>query len=182
MPSININYLDQLKEDYTKYPNFIETGTYFGETIFAAEPYFENLYTIELSKELHQSTSLKYTGSKITFIQGDSSLKLLELLPNIEGRSIFYLDGHYSGGVTAKGKKDCPLYEELELIMKLHQDNCIVIIDDARLFEKKEFADWSEINQEKILDITEARTSSFNFLPSELHHEDRMVLYLNEAR
>ena len=181
MPSININYLGQLKEDYTKYPNFIETGTFAGDTIFAVEPYFENLYTIELSKELHQSTSLKYTGNKISFIQGDSSLKLLELLPNIQGKSIIYLDGHYSCGVTARGKKDCPLYEELESIMKLHQDNCIVIIDDVRLFEYKSEIDWSEINREKILDITEARTSSFNFLPSELHHEDRMVLYLNEA-
>ena len=47
MPSINLDFLNKLKNDYKDYPNFIETGTYFGETIMELEKYFSNLYTIE---------------------------------------------------------------------------------------------------------------------------------------
>ena len=115
---------------------------------------------------------------KITFIKGDSSTKLLELLPNIKGKSIFFLDGHWSGGVTARGNKDCPLYEELESIINFHKDACIVIIDDARLFETKNKCDWSEISEKRILEITQNRRDFSHFLPSDFHVKDRLILHL----
>ena len=34
MPSIDLPFLQKMKIDYKNYSNFIETGTYFGETIF----------------------------------------------------------------------------------------------------------------------------------------------------
>ena len=77
MPKIDKNFLTDLLDNYAVYPNFIETGTYYGETIFAVEPCFKKLYTIELSKELYQNVTSNYRGEKITFIQGDSSTKLL---------------------------------------------------------------------------------------------------------
>lgn len=178
MPNISKNFLESIKDSYTDYPNFIETGTYEGSTIFAFEPLFKQLYTIELSEKLYKIAKGRYRGDKITFIHGDSSVKLIELLPNIQGKSIFFLDGHWSCGKTAQGEKDVPLYEELKAIMELHQDSCVIIIDDARLFQTKNKCDWSDINKETILEITQERTKSFHFLPSKLAAEDRFVLYL----
>ena len=42
MPSINLSFLNSLQENYKKYTNFIETGTFRGETIFHMEPYFQS--------------------------------------------------------------------------------------------------------------------------------------------
>jgi hypothetical protein len=43
MPSIDINFLLELQDDYKNYSCFIETGTLNGETIFYVEPYFNKL-------------------------------------------------------------------------------------------------------------------------------------------
>lgn len=48
MPSIDLNFLNKLQDNYETYKNFIETGTYYGETIFSLEPYFLKLHTIEI--------------------------------------------------------------------------------------------------------------------------------------
>ena len=45
MPSLNKEFLLQLKDKYLNYNTFIETGTLNGDTIFAMEPYFNKLYT-----------------------------------------------------------------------------------------------------------------------------------------
>ena len=181
MPSIDLQYLKHLKAEVESYPNFIETGTYLGGTIFSLEPHFENLYTIELDQKLFQNTKSRYRGDKITFVQGDSSNKLPEILPNVKGRSIIFLDGHWSCGVTARGDKDCPLYEELDAVINLHQEDCVVIIDDARYFNlSKDGVDWTDITEERILDITKSRRTHYHYLPSECDPKDRLILYLDK--
>jgi hypothetical protein len=40
MPSIDIDFLKKIENDYKNYPNFIETGTFLGETILHMEKYF----------------------------------------------------------------------------------------------------------------------------------------------
>lgn len=94
MPSLDNLFLNLLQDDYTKYNCFIETGTLNGETIFSVEPYFNKLYTIELSEKYYNNTKNKYSGSKINFILGDSSIMFESLLPNITDKCIFFLDGH----------------------------------------------------------------------------------------
>ena len=56
MPSLNNSFLNLLQDDYTKYNCFIETGTLNGSTIFALEPYFNTLYTIEFSETYYNRT------------------------------------------------------------------------------------------------------------------------------
>lgn len=48
--------------------------------------------------------------------------------------ALFWLDGHYSGGETAQGEKDTPIYEELDRILDAPDRDHVIIIDDARCF------------------------------------------------
>ncbi|MDD3159854.1 MAG: hypothetical protein PHQ98_02720, partial [Candidatus ainarchaeum sp.] len=54
----------------------------------------------------------------------------------IKHPAIFWLDAHYSGGNTAKGKQNSPILQELNLIFK-SKLNHIILIDDANYFGTK---------------------------------------------
>lgn len=112
--------------------NFIETGTYKGNSSFWAAIHFDNVFTIELNKELYEETSSRKDAPKnITFLQGNSKDVLPELVNTLDGQSIFWLDGHWCMG--AGGKEDeCPLMNELMAISKTKDS--IILIDDARCF------------------------------------------------
>jgi hypothetical protein len=185
MPGINLEFLNTLRDDYTKYTNFIETGTYLGDTIFSMEQYFSNLYTIEIKKEFYENVKNKYLGNKIKFYLGDSSHVLNELIPSINGKSIIFLDGHWSAGNTGKGDKDCPLYEELNNIILHHKDEAIIIIDDVRLFGKgpnngNEICNWEHINIDNIIKIVVKRIEKTYLLPSHISINDRLIIHISK--
>lgn len=185
MPSIDLGFLKKIENDYKNYPNFIETGTYLGETILHMEQYFSNLYTIEIKKEFYENVKSNYKGDKIKFYLGDSGDVLSEILPTINDKSIIFLDGHWSAGNTGKGKKHCPLYEELTSIKSNHKDEAIIIVDDVRLFgkgpnKKNEICNWEEINVEGILEIVKDRITKHYFLPSQINKEDRLVIHISK--
>ena len=182
MPSLNKNFLDQLNEDYREYKCFVETGTYCGETIFNMEPLFEKLYTIEISEDIFKNTSKLYNGEKINFILGDSSKVFRYLLPLLNEKCVFFLDGHYSSGNTGKGEKDCPLNEEVDLINKYFKNEAILIIDDYRLFGIKAKEDWSDINKENILSLLEGRVDKVYHLDSECSINDRLVIHIKKQK
>jgi hypothetical protein len=184
MPSINNIFLDLLQDDYKKYNCFIETGTFNGDTIFSLEPYFNKLYTIEFSEKYYNNTKNKYSGSKINFILGDSSIVFETLLPIITDKCIFFLDGHWSGGDTGRSNKDCPLYEEITNINNLFTNDAIIIIDDFRLFNLDKSSgklgeDWSKINKENLLNILQTRINKVYHLDSESCKDDRLIIHIN---
>jgi hypothetical protein len=113
----------------------VETGTFLGDMVFAQEPYFRKIYSIELSPELFERATARFRNSpKIRLLQGDSSVRLREVVAQLDSPSLFWLDGHYSGGITARGEKICPIYAELEHVFSSSYDHTI-LIDDARLFD-----------------------------------------------
>ncbi len=112
----------------------IETGTYLGDMVKSQINNFEVIYSVELSKDLWKRAVKRFDKfKKVKLLQGDSGLVLHDLVPRISERAIFWLDGHYSAGITAKGEKDCPIFEELSAIFK-SKINHVLLIDDARLF------------------------------------------------
>lgn len=114
---------------------FVETGTYLGDTVEAMRHHFTKVLSVELSPELFAQNQQRFKHVKNVWLWcGDSGQMLAGMLPHIQGKALFWLDGHYSGGRTARGDTDCPIIKELQAIAcHSRKDHCIVI-DDARCF------------------------------------------------
>ncbi len=114
---------------------FIETGTYRGDTIEAVKGHFERVFSIELCPELACLAEKKFeTDDHVEIIQGDSGSEIENVLKRINEPALFWLDGHYSAGETARGGKDTPIMEELDCILNSEIEGHIIVIDDARCF------------------------------------------------
>jgi hypothetical protein len=116
---------------------FVETGTFLGEMVSALRNVFKQIYSIELETQLATRAQQHFHQfNHIKIIQGDSAHILPKLIKELNTQNpIFWLDGHYSGGITAKGDKTTPIEEELESIASAKNiSKEIVLIDDARLF------------------------------------------------
>lgn len=112
----------------------IETGTYKGDMVYAMKNNFKKIYSIELGVDLWKQACKRFKNQKhITILQGDSGKVLVELVSQINERALFWLDGHYSSGITSRGEKECPVFEELGSILNT-QFNHVLLIDDARCF------------------------------------------------
>jgi hypothetical protein len=113
----------------------VETGTYLGDMVDAMKKDFKKIFSIELDVRLFKWSNKRFKRSgHIAIIQGDSSEELKKLMSNLTEPAIFWLDGHYSDGITAKGDKDTPICEELDCILNSEIKGHIIIIDDARNF------------------------------------------------
>lgn len=114
--------------------NFIETGTYYGNTTYWASQIFEKVVTIEYSSAIYQQTTQKYSHLKnVEFLCGDSRKKLKEVVNHLEQPGLFWLDAHWSGGKTYGKNDECPILDEIETINSSPHEH-FILIDDARLF------------------------------------------------
>ena len=125
----------------------IETGTYLGGMIDYNKYNFKEIHTIELMEKYYIDAKNMFASYKhIHCHQGDSSKVLWELMPNIKQKTLFWLDGHYSVDLFARGEKDCPVLEELDAIFSNDLGH-IILIDDARDF--KGIGDYPTVEQVK---------------------------------
>lgn len=114
--------------------NFVETGTYYGGTAIWASKVFGKVSTIEKSTELHENVVNKYGEiTNIEFFLGDSRTCLKEIVSVLNKPTIFWLDAHWSGGLTYGEADQCPLLKEIDIINSC-QSETYIFIDDARLF------------------------------------------------
>jgi len=115
--------------------HFIETGALFGDMIAAIHPYFDHVTSIELDPALARGAARRLSGiQKVRIVEGDSGSELPKLLETLSEPAIFWLDGHYSGGITAQGERDTPIAAELDAILDHRVRNHVIAIDDARCF------------------------------------------------
>ena len=113
----------------------VETGTFNGDMVEAMKNYFDEIYSVELSQSLFNKAKIRFKSQKNVFlIHGDSGDELRTITQRIDKPTLFWLDGHYSGGETALGEKDTPVLEELNCILDSSALKHVIIIDDARLF------------------------------------------------
>lgn len=114
--------------------DFIETGTYYGDTAYWASQVFEQVSTIEYSEEIYKQVTKKYSDIKnINFLYGDTRDKLKDIVCRLNTPGLFWLDAHWSGGETYGKRDECPIIEELRIINCSKHEN-FILIDDARLF------------------------------------------------
>lgn len=113
----------------------VETGTFSGDTPAALKDDFRRIYSIELNPELVRRVRERFLeDAHITILHGDSEERLPEILAELRDPSLFWLDSHYSGGVTALGARVTPILGELEAILAHPVPGHILLIDDARDF------------------------------------------------
>lgn len=114
---------------------FVETGTYLGEMIQAVVKNFQEIYSIELDKYLFENAKARFKPYRhIHILHGDSKDVLREVLKQLSSPALFWLDGHFSGGITAKGEKETPIVDELLAIKEHYIPGHVILIDDASSF------------------------------------------------
>lgn len=176
------SYIAQAKENLVQEPihfsNFVEAGTYLGETIDNIKNTFQKVYTIEVSEKLYKQAKHKFQGaSNVTCFHGDSATLLKNLLPLLTEPTVFWLDAHWSMGNTAFQDVHVPLYKELDVILSEMKETSLVIVDDVRLFGKRDYEiDWTPISVEKILEKAKGKLLTHWFAASSLHPNDRLIM------
>jgi len=130
---------------------WVETGTFMGDTAALLAHDGKEVYTIEPDNALFEKANARFQGNpSIHVIHGLSENILPTLLPTLSGTVNFWLDGHYSGGITHQGPTDCPVREELLNIESnlARYDKVTVLIDDIRCFDPSipEYADYPDLD------------------------------------
>lgn len=114
----------------------IETGTYLGDMVYAMRKDFKEIHSIELDGELFKKAKARFENySHIHLYNGNSGEVLQTILCGLHQPCLFWLDAHYSAGITARGESDTPIEEELKYILG-HEcaESSVILIDDARSF------------------------------------------------
>jgi len=116
---------------------FIETGTYHGNTLaYMAQQKNVHATSIELNETYYRVAEQRFSDyANVTTLYGDSGTLMPELISQLRVPALFWLDGHYSGGETAKTNLETPISAELEAILQSTVKGHVILIDDARCFD-----------------------------------------------
>lgn len=122
------------------YPRvFVETGTYYGDTVAAIKDMYSNVISIEVDEMLYKKACVRFAADKnVHIVHGDCARELPTILAKLNEPAVFWLDGHYSGGETGKGEVEDPILISLNQIAALPAQEHVIFIDDARTFDGRE--------------------------------------------
>jgi hypothetical protein len=130
---------------------WIETGTFMGDTTSVLSKVATMVYSIEPEPTLFSKAEQKFRNTRnVKIISGLSEEVLPKLLPTLSGDVCFWLDGHYSSGITFKGPQETPILDELDIIGRnvAKMGKVLVLVDDIRLFDPRnpEFSAYPSID------------------------------------
>lgn len=115
--------------------------------MYGVKDSFDEVYSVELSKELAELARERFRHDpKVHIINDDSSAAVETFLGRLVQPVIFWLDAHYSAGITAKGTLQTPVKEELKSILSHSVKQHQILIDDVKDFNgQKDYPTVEEI-------------------------------------
>lgn len=123
----------------------VETGTYVGDMVEAQRALFRRVLSIELSPELCRAAQARFARARnVTILEGDSGELIQSVVAGLGSPAVFWLDGHYSAGTTARGDVDTPVRRELEVVLGSAAGH-VVLVDDARCFGTGDYPTLDEV-------------------------------------
>ncbi len=161
-----------------RFATLVETGTLYAHTAFHASHWFDQVISVELDVDLNRNAAALGLD-RIEFRQGDSGTVIPELVHELDGPAVFFLDAHWSGDATVDWDKSrfrgfptatahlgdgeappsstdqVPLDKELNAILDDFAHHAIIIIDDWESVGTKDHAfageDWSHLSEAGLL-------------------------------
>ena len=117
---------------------FIETGTYLGKTASLLADVCQRVVTVEIEPSLYERASELFKDRPhVQVLAGDSRDLMPKILADLTEPALFWLDGHFSGGISG-GRAEPPITSEIQAILRHPIQDHIVVIDDARLFRGRQ--------------------------------------------
>lgn len=158
-PELHLN-----SEYLSKYGNgkiFIETGTYYGDTVqLALDSGFDIVHSIEINKFLYETACDKFKDNdKVKIWLGDSIDCLKEIVASINEPATFWLDAHASGDLVGGKSGGSPVVDELNIILSHNRNDHTIFIDDRRLFGS---AEWSGVKEADALGALKHINPNYN--------------------
>jgi hypothetical protein len=141
--------------------NFVETGTYKGDTTLMASKHFDKVFTTEIYEPLYVQSKKRAEDegvSNIQFCLGNSVDLLKDIVPQVLEGAVFFIDAHISGNDSSWNQvQRVPLLEELSVILENKLGPSLFVIDDIRFWngKKNEAWDWSHISSETVIELFE---------------------------
>jgi len=128
--------IGELKSKYN-INNFVETGVYLGASVeIAYNSGFTSVYSCDIDNGHVSNARSKFPHANI--FSGDSITFLKELLPSLNGATLFWLDAHFPEFYNFAYEDPTwkmPLFTELQLIKetKVGYQHDVIMCDDMRV-------------------------------------------------
>jgi|OM-RGC.v1.018494623 hypothetical protein len=126
--------------NFDGFSNFVETGTYKGGGVkWALNNNFTKVNSTELNEGLYNESSKLFEDNINIIIHNKDTVEFLtEITTTLKEKTVFFLDAHISGSDSSHNKNHPnPAIIECKILSEDFYDinECIIIIDDARIFD-----------------------------------------------
>lgn len=140
----------------------VEGGTYYGESSLKLAEHFSTVFTVEASEVIfHKAPTKVMQETRIKRYLGDTR-EILKKLIRENDNIFFWLDSHWSGGETHGEGDECPVLEEIKIILNSNIKNFAILIDDARYFLTPPPEPHNKDNWPSIKEICDVVTGELN--------------------
>jgi hypothetical protein len=112
----------------------VESGTYKGGTVRFCAPRMDRVISVELDPQLFEAARRRFADEPgVEILHGDATEVIPDVVSRLTEPPLIWLDGHFSGGETARGEVVEPALAILDRLSSRPPGSTIVV-DDLRLF------------------------------------------------